>query len=280
MLDSPRSASPTSPTPDFDQKEWQCLYFCRYPGCNKGYASTDGVRKHCRKHHADWLADLDERMRENNQKHSAATYCSTQPAEPAEGEFAAPSHVARKRQRADSGSSSIGGTPSGTPRLDPTVPRRPEPVEFAIGGEEDAPKLKPVRTPQPTKEDIFALPLGPNDTDFKLPRPAEAPDRPLLKALAALDERPSSSSHRSSLSQNFFALSSGMPVPKRGPSLLELQSAELARECDPADGSCLGLAGELTDLNSDLNYILREDGHDGSSAEQGDSIGFITDVWA
>ena len=60
-----------------------------------------------------------------------------------------------------------------------------------------------------------------------------------------------------------------MPVPKRGPSLLELQSAELARECDPADGSCLGLAGELTDLNSDLNYILREDGHDGSSAEQG-----------
>ena len=49
-----------------------------------------------------------------------------------------------------------------------------------------------------------------------------------------------------------------MPVPKRGPSLMELQSAELARECDPADGSCLGLAGELTDLNSDLN-----------SAEQG-----------
>ena len=43
MLDSPRSASPTSPTPDFDQKEWQCLYFCRYPGCNKGYASTDGT---------------------------------------------------------------------------------------------------------------------------------------------------------------------------------------------------------------------------------------------
>ena len=147
-----------------------------------------GVRKHCRKHHADWLADLDERMRENNQKHSAATYCSTQPAVPAEGEFAAPSHVARKRQRADSGSSSIGGTPSGTPRLDPTVPHRPAPTEFAIGGEEDAPKLKPVRTPQPTKEDIFALPLGPNDTDFKLPRPAEAPECAALSALLSPPE--------------------------------------------------------------------------------------------
>ena len=24
-------------------------YQCRYPGCNHHYASTDGVRKHCRK---------------------------------------------------------------------------------------------------------------------------------------------------------------------------------------------------------------------------------------
>ena len=114
-------------------------------------------------------------MRENNQKHSAANYCSTQPAEPAAGEFAAPSH-ARKRPRADSGSSSIGGTPNGTPRLDPTVPRRPEPVEFAIGTEDEVPRLQPVRTPQPTKEDIFPT-FGPDDTiDFKLPRPAEAPE--------------------------------------------------------------------------------------------------------
>ncbi|KAL3917319.1 MAG: hypothetical protein SGPRY_006452, partial [Prymnesium sp.] len=33
-------------------------YFCRYPGCKKVYATTDGVRKHCRQQHKQWLKRL------------------------------------------------------------------------------------------------------------------------------------------------------------------------------------------------------------------------------
>jgi hypothetical protein len=34
------------------------IHVCRYPGCRKEFASTDGVKKHARKHHAEWLAEL------------------------------------------------------------------------------------------------------------------------------------------------------------------------------------------------------------------------------
>jgi len=33
-------------------------YFCKYPECGKGYASTDAVRKHCRQRHLEWLRRL------------------------------------------------------------------------------------------------------------------------------------------------------------------------------------------------------------------------------
>jgi len=33
-------------------------FYCRYPGCGKGYASTDAVRKHCRQRHLEWLRQL------------------------------------------------------------------------------------------------------------------------------------------------------------------------------------------------------------------------------
>ena len=32
---------------------------CRFPGCKKLYASTDAVRKHCRKRHLEWLRRID-----------------------------------------------------------------------------------------------------------------------------------------------------------------------------------------------------------------------------
>uniref|UniRef100_A0A7S2G9M3 C2H2-type domain-containing protein n=1 Tax=Haptolina brevifila TaxID=156173 RepID=A0A7S2G9M3_9EUKA len=38
--------------------EGDSRYFCRYPGCGKGYASTDAVRKHCRQRHLEWLRRL------------------------------------------------------------------------------------------------------------------------------------------------------------------------------------------------------------------------------
>jgi len=33
-------------------------FYCRFPGCKKGYASTDAVRKHCRQRHLEWLRRL------------------------------------------------------------------------------------------------------------------------------------------------------------------------------------------------------------------------------
>lgn len=33
-------------------------FYCRYPKCGKGYASTDAVRKHCRQRHLEWLRRL------------------------------------------------------------------------------------------------------------------------------------------------------------------------------------------------------------------------------
>ena len=32
---------------------------CKFPGCRKLYASTDAVRKHCRKRHLEWLRQID-----------------------------------------------------------------------------------------------------------------------------------------------------------------------------------------------------------------------------
>jgi len=33
-------------------------FYCRFPRCGKGYASTDAVRKHCRQRHLEWLRRL------------------------------------------------------------------------------------------------------------------------------------------------------------------------------------------------------------------------------
>jgi hypothetical protein len=51
------SVSRHSPVPKF-ANEGETRYICRYPQCNKGYASTDAVRKHCRQRHLEWLRRL------------------------------------------------------------------------------------------------------------------------------------------------------------------------------------------------------------------------------
>lgn len=35
------------------------IFICKYKGCSRQYASTDGVRKHCRKSHPEWLREVD-----------------------------------------------------------------------------------------------------------------------------------------------------------------------------------------------------------------------------
>jgi len=47
-----------SPVPKFAAGDGDSRYFCRYPNCGKGYASTDAVRKHCRQRHLEWLRRL------------------------------------------------------------------------------------------------------------------------------------------------------------------------------------------------------------------------------
>lgn len=52
-------------------------YRCGFPGCNKRYASTDGVRKHARKTHLDWLksVDLSAGSRDRHLESKPSTYC-------------------------------------------------------------------------------------------------------------------------------------------------------------------------------------------------------------
>merc|ERR1712137_221079 len=60
---------PATPTP---------RYRCGFPGCSKRYASTDGVRKHARKSHTQWLRDVDEQSSSRDQKiygSKPSTYC-------------------------------------------------------------------------------------------------------------------------------------------------------------------------------------------------------------
>jgi len=42
-----------------DKEEPNAIYTCKFPGCERQYVSTDGVRKHCRKSHPDWLHEVD-----------------------------------------------------------------------------------------------------------------------------------------------------------------------------------------------------------------------------
>eukprot|EP00322_Chrysochromulina_rotalis_P003055 CAMPEP_0115853402 /NCGR_PEP_ID=MMETSP0287-20121206/13485_1 /TAXON_ID=412157 /ORGANISM="Chrysochromulina rotalis, Strain UIO044" /LENGTH=287 /DNA_ID=CAMNT_0003307477 /DNA_START=105 /DNA_END=968 /DNA_ORIENTATION=+ len=41
------------------KEEVGVIYTCKFPGCTRQYASTDGVRKHCRKSHSEWLKEVD-----------------------------------------------------------------------------------------------------------------------------------------------------------------------------------------------------------------------------
>jgi len=48
---------------------------CRFPGCKKLYASTDAVRKHCRKRHLEWLRRIDLVSAHDRGLPKPALYC-------------------------------------------------------------------------------------------------------------------------------------------------------------------------------------------------------------
>jgi len=54
----------------------EAIYTCKFPGCTRQYASTDGVRKHCRKSHPEWLRDVD--LEKANSGCRWAAYCTRQ----------------------------------------------------------------------------------------------------------------------------------------------------------------------------------------------------------
>ena len=50
---APRAPKDGAPPPGTSR------FRCKFPGCHKLYASTDAVRKHCRKRHLEWLRQID-----------------------------------------------------------------------------------------------------------------------------------------------------------------------------------------------------------------------------
>jgi len=59
----PSSLTTAGPPPQKRSKSEPVLastprFTCRFPSCGKVYASTDGVRRHCRKQHLNWLLAL------------------------------------------------------------------------------------------------------------------------------------------------------------------------------------------------------------------------------
>lgn len=55
----------------------EAIFTCKFPGCTRQYASTDGVRKHCRKSHPEWLREVD--LDKANLGCRWAAYCTREP---------------------------------------------------------------------------------------------------------------------------------------------------------------------------------------------------------
>lgn len=66
------------------QAKTEHVFCCKFPGCVRTYVSSDGVRKHCRKHHPQWLAELDELAKEGRTTHRSELYCTKQKKRPAD----------------------------------------------------------------------------------------------------------------------------------------------------------------------------------------------------
>ena len=58
MDDRPAWPTPLGGGSSRPSKDGAARFYCRFPKCGKGYASTDAVRKHCRQRHLEWLRRL------------------------------------------------------------------------------------------------------------------------------------------------------------------------------------------------------------------------------
>lgn len=72
---APRRPRPPPPAAAGAPPPGTCRFRCRYPGCTKLYASTDAVRKHCRKRHLEWLRRIDQVSAHDRGMPKPALYC-------------------------------------------------------------------------------------------------------------------------------------------------------------------------------------------------------------
>jgi len=227
-------------------------WFCKFPGCGKGYASTDGVRKHCRKQHAEWLANLDEVTHSTKDRNRSSNYCvsgmiAADKLQRTEGADV-PKRVFKKPRLARASTP----TPE-TPALEPRTPPAIEPATAPF----DPTRLWPT----------FDLRAASDSDDLGLgqqhrPRPLPMPSR-LQSADLDAPAPPLSGC------DSFFSLSEGMPVPKRGHSLLFDNMDLDADGFVDKDGLTFGASGDQS-----LEPVPEV-----SDAHAADTC-FLDDVWA
>lgn len=147
------------------------IFTCKYPQCGRQYASTDGVRKHCRKSHPEWLREVD--LDKANHGCRWAAYCTREAI--TEGHDPRTTPVGSKRAReilaqhgggglppvvgglggalSATGTKSFGaessssrqesfGTADEAPKLEPKAPRLP-PHQVAMDGKSALVPLRP-----------------------------------------------------------------------------------------------------------------------------------------
>lgn len=93
-----KSLSPDADVASSPKETITQVYVCKFPSCSRSYVSTDGVRKHCRKHHPAWLAALDEQAKEGRTHNRSELYCVARPLTREEAETFVREEP-RKRQR-------------------------------------------------------------------------------------------------------------------------------------------------------------------------------------
>jgi hypothetical protein len=227
-------------------------------------ASAAGVRKHCRKHHPQWLAKLDEQAKEGRTHNRSELYCvprlltadeaaALQREEPRKRQrmVSSPTDLNRapseENMRLDSPSSTISDTPRvfATPHHMPLESPRGEIIfehAWAVAVpmpplrlDEDLPLTPPVRSaPSPPS------PSHPNPrrAHARASRAHRSPDSAVLPAFPA--QHPASQGP-----PIVFNFNAAMPPPKRGASLgssifpLDQLAAEACEEAEEAQAARL-----------------------------------------
>jgi len=243
-----------------EREEINAIYTCKFPGCTRQYASTDGVRKHCRKSHAEWLREVD--MEKASLGCRWAAYCTRQIIEDG-GDDPRTTPVGSKRAReiiaegeaqykgtfytSSSSTTAAGGGGGGEGGVRPTSsstsafgsstsvnaseepPRRPIGPDQAFGGLHGKALVPPRR--ESSSENVVPpdMVAVPNDS-LTTPLPAQeskltpnAQARQRLGEIADCDGMAASVASQSGAPSGFFAW--GMPPLKRGLSLADTRDA-------------------------------------------------------